>query len=360
MIKAAEEAIPRSAENIALAIGALCVVLPPSAHAVKSDASKFLLNWLVQHEHEHRKWSAAISLGLISSCLHVTDHKQKFENITGLVEVMCSSNSTLVRGACGLALGFSCQDLLTRVDAGDNSDMDKETGKMTEADLLGMIVKALSLMIGQLTQLPSDVMESLSAYFPPNTFGIDMNITAELSHENSDDSLEDIWGVAGLVLGLASSVGALYRAGAHDAVLKIKDLIISWIPHMTTPVQGSRSFSGVSEIVLSVGSCLALPIVVEFCQRLELMDDNEVRHLVNGYRELISELLSVKKSGTFYHSLLMASCIGAGSLLACILNVGLPSRNWTIRNWKLETYLAANMELIKRATVFKVLSVMIK
>ncbi|KAI5341220.1 hypothetical protein L3X38_020494 [Prunus dulcis] len=301
MIKAAEEAIPRSAENIALAIGALCVVLPPSAHAVKSDASKFLLNWLVQHEHEHRKWSAAISLGLISSCLHVTDHKQKFENITGLVEVMCSSNSTLVRGACGLALGFSCQDLLTRVDAGDNSDMDKETGKMTEADLLGMIVKALSLMIGQLTQLPSDVMESLSAYFPPNTFGIDMNITAELSHENSDDSLEDIWGVAGLVLGLASSVGALYRAGAHDAVLKIKDLIISWIPHMTTSVQGSRSFSGVSEIVLSVGSCLALPIVVEFCQRLELMDDNK-------------------------------DCL---------------------RNWKLETYLAANMELIKRATVFK-------
>ncbi|KAI5341216.1 hypothetical protein L3X38_020490 [Prunus dulcis] len=325
MIKAAEEAIPRSAENIALAIGALCVVLPPSAHAVKSDASKFLLNWLVQHEHEHRKWSAAISLGLISSCLHVTDHKQKFENITGLVEVMCSSNSTLVRGACGLALGFSCQDLLTRVDAGDNSDMDKETGKMTEADLLGMIVKALSLMIGQLTQLPSDVMESLSAYFPPNTFGIDMNITAELSHENSDDSLEDIWGVAGLVLGLASSVGALYRAGAHDAVLKIKDLIISWIPHMTTPVQGSRSFSGVSEIVLSVGSCLALPIVVEFCQRLELMDDNEVRHLVNGYRELISELLSVKKSGTCYHSLLMASCIGAGSLIACVLNGGLHS-----------------------------------
>lgn len=342
--------------------------MPPSAHAVKSDASKFLLNWLVQHEHEHRKWSAAISLGLISSCLHVTDHKQKFENITGLVEVckflldilnsffflsylffeklvlispfflahvfftnsacfqvMCSSNSTLVRGACGLALGFSCQDLLTRVDAGDNSDMYKETGKMTEADLLGMIVKALSLMMGQLTQLPSDVMESLSAYFPPNTFGIDMNITAELSHENSDDSLEDIWGVAGLVLGLASSVGALYRAGAHDAVLKMKDLIISWIPHMTTPVQGSRSFSGVSEIVLSVGSCLALPIVVEFCQRLELMDDNEVRHLVNGYRELISELLSVKKSGTFYHSLLMASCIGAGSLIACVLNGGLHS-----------------------------------
>ncbi|KAF3945724.1 hypothetical protein CMV_027929, partial [Castanea mollissima] len=87
MIRIAEEAIPRSSENVALAIGALCLVLPPSAHTVKSTASKFLLNWLLQHEHEHRQWSAAISLGLISSCLHVTDHKQKYENITGLVEV---------------------------------------------------------------------------------------------------------------------------------------------------------------------------------------------------------------------------------------------------------------------------------
>ncbi|KAB2610199.1 protein RST1-like [Pyrus ussuriensis x Pyrus communis] len=312
MIKAAEEVIPRSAENIALAVGALCAVLPPSAHTVKSTASKFLLKWLVQPEHEHRRWSAAISLGLISSCLHVTDHKQKFENITGLVEVMCRSSSTLVRGACGVALGFSCQDLLTR-----------ETGKMSETDLLGMIVKALSLVIGQLTQFPSDVLESLSAYFPPSTFGIDVNTTSELSHENSDDFLEDIWGVAGLVLGLASTVGAVYRAGAHGAVLKIKGLIVSWIPHMTTLVQGSASCSRGSEIVLSVGSCLALPIIVEFCQRVELMDDNEVHHLANGYKELISELVSVKKSGTFYQSLLMSSCVGAGNLLACTLNGGL-------------------------------------
>ena len=62
-------------------------VLPPSVHMVKSAASKFLLEWLFQHEHEHRQWSAAISLGLISSCLHVTDHKERYHNITGLLEV---------------------------------------------------------------------------------------------------------------------------------------------------------------------------------------------------------------------------------------------------------------------------------
>ncbi|KAF2308483.1 hypothetical protein GH714_009909 [Hevea brasiliensis] len=127
MMRLAEESIPRSAENIALAVGALCVVLPPSAHTIKSTASKFLLNWLFQYEHEHRQWSSAISLGLISSCLHVTDHKQKFQNVTGLIEVLCGSKSTLVKGACGVGLGFSCQDLLARVETADSNDLDEKT-----------------------------------------------------------------------------------------------------------------------------------------------------------------------------------------------------------------------------------------
>lgn len=62
-------------------------MLPSSAHAVQSMASKFLLNWLSQYEHDYRQWSAAISLGLITSCLHVTEHEQKLKNITALLEV---------------------------------------------------------------------------------------------------------------------------------------------------------------------------------------------------------------------------------------------------------------------------------
>ncbi|KAG7985679.1 hypothetical protein I3843_03G038900 [Carya illinoinensis] len=322
MIRIAEEAIPRSSENVALAIGALCSVLPPSAHTVKSTASEFLFNWLFQHEHEHRQWSAAISLGLISSCLHVTDHEQKFQIITALVEVLGSSKSILVKGACGVGLGFSCQDLLTRVEATDNSKLDKDTRKMKEEDLVRKIVKVLSLMICKLTQSSSDIVESLSAYIMPDASDLDAVKTADLLCENCDDLEEDIWGVSGLVLGLASSVGAIYRAGAHDAVLKIKDLIISWIPHVNSLVQNFGSCREDSEIVLSVGSCLALPIVVTFCQRVELMNDSELDHLVNGYRELISELVSVKASSISRQSLLMASCIGAGGLLACILNEG--------------------------------------
>ncbi|KAI8028996.1 Protein RST1 [Camellia lanceoleosa] len=320
----AEESIPRSAENIALALGALCEVLPPSAHAVKSTASKFLLDWLFQYEHEHRQWSAAISLGLISSCLHVTDHKQKFQNIEALIQVSSCSRSTLVKGACGVGLGFSCQDLLAWVEASDDSDLEKETCKMQEVDLLGKIIRALSQMISQFTPSSSDLLESLSVYFPLGTDDTDSYVTYESLDKDYNDLEEDIWGIAGLVLGLGSSIGAIYRSGAHDVVQKIKAFILSWIPHLNHSVQNSFSSEGL-DVVLSVGSCLALPSIVAFCQRVELMYDNELDQLVSGFRELISELVSVRKSGIVHQSLLMASCVGAGSLLACILNEGVHS-----------------------------------
>ncbi|RZC11724.1 Protein RST1 [Glycine soja] len=82
-------------------------VLPPSVHMVKSAASKFLLEWLFQHEHEHRQWSAAVSLGLISSCLHVTDHKERYHNITGLLEISELFLSTKFRALLSLSLHSS-------------------------------------------------------------------------------------------------------------------------------------------------------------------------------------------------------------------------------------------------------------
>ncbi|CAK7328106.1 unnamed protein product [Dovyalis caffra] len=322
VMRLAEESIPSSAENIALAVGALCVVLPPSTHTVKSTASKFLLNWLFQNEHDHRQWSAAISLGLVSGCLHVTDNKQKFENITGLIKVLHGSKSILVKGACGLSLGFACQDLLTRVEAADNVGFEKEKYKAQEVDLLGKILRTLLLMTSQLSITSYDILESLSPYFSMGANNMETNLTSDSSLEKCDDLEEDPWGVAGLVLGLGSSFNAIYRAGAHDAMLKIKDLIISWIPHVNARVTNSSFSSERMVKALSVGSCLALPSIVAFCRRVEMINDNELDYLLKGYHELISELLSVKKSGTFHQSLMLASCVGAGSLLACISNEG--------------------------------------
>ncbi|XP_012483835.1 protein RST1 [Gossypium raimondii] len=323
MMRIAEESIPRSAENLALAIGALCAVLPPSAHTIKSTASKFLLGWLFQYEHEHRQWSAAISLGLISSSLHVTDHEQKFQSITGLLEVLCCSRSSIVKGACGIGLGFSCQDLLSRVETPDDSNANGESHKMLEERLLGRIVRTFSMILHPVAASSANNLETLCAHFPASTDDIDTSITSDLLDDDCDYLEDDIWGIAGLVIGLGSSIGAIYRAGVYDAVLTVKDLIISWIPPMSSSVQSYGSSSERSEMLLSVGSCLALPLVVAFCQRVEMMDGNELDHLVNGYMELISDLLSVHKTGAFHKSLLMASTAGAGSLLSCILSEGL-------------------------------------
>ncbi|KAK8469921.1 hypothetical protein PHAVU_004G009818 [Phaseolus vulgaris] len=324
MMAMADEAIPRAAENIALAIGALCVVLPPSVHTVKSAASKFLLEWLLQHEHEHRQWSAAISLGLISSCLHVTDHKQRYHNITGLLEVLFDGRSSLVKGACGVGLGFSCQDLLTRVETSVTSTVMKETEKIPESELLGRIITALATMIQQKTRCSSDVLHSLCSCFPLGSYDISSKAYEQIS-DNTEDLEEDIWGVAGLVLGLANSISAIYRAGELETVIKIKNLVISWLPYVHSLVEIKTFVGKESEIVLALGSCIALPTIVAFCQRMELMDDAELEHIVIAYKELISELISVKKSGILHHSMLMASCAGAGTVLSCILNEGVYS-----------------------------------
>ncbi|XP_073296090.1 protein RST1 [Primulina huaijiensis] len=322
----AESANPQSAENMALALGAFCLVLPPSAHTIKSVASKFLLNWLSQYEHEHRQWSAAISLGLISCCLHVTDHKQKFENINALIEVASVSKSTLVKGACGTGLGFSCQDLLTRVNSESNTQHENNTFNKQETDLLRKILRSLVQMICQFTGSSAHILEKLASYFPLGTDDSTRPDTVEFLREDSDSlDLEDIWGIAGPIIGLGNSFGALYRAGAHDAICYLKDLIFSWIiPSANFPF----SKSDVSETgwqMLSVGACLAIPSIVLFCQRVELIDRIELVHIVNGFMELISELLSVELSDTFHQYLLMASCVGAGSLLSIILNAGVHS-----------------------------------
>ncbi|KAL4581590.1 hypothetical protein LXL04_006113 [Taraxacum kok-saghyz] len=310
MRQMAEKSIPRSAENIGLAVGALCLILPPSAHATKASASKFLLTWLFQHEHEYRQWSAAISLGVISSCLHVTDHIQKFQNINALLEVACTSKSTLVTGSCGAALGYSCQDLLTHFQLDPNSHLDKA---LQETDLLGKIIKTLCRLINQYTQSSTTSLQSLSEYFPSNTT-TDPNITPTFSPKNLE---EDISGVSGLVIGLGTSIPTIYRSGGITAVKKIKELIISWIPLNTT--------SENSELVLSMGACLVLPFVVSFTQKVELIDGNEVEYLATGYRELINELVFTKKSGGFRQSLLMSACVGAGNFLGCVLNEGVYS-----------------------------------
>ncbi|KAL1537101.1 protein RST1 isoform X1 [Salvia divinorum] len=321
LTRLAEAAIPQSAENIALALGAFCLVLPASAHAVQSMVSKFLLNWLCRYEHEHRQWSAAISLGLISSCLHLTDHEQKFRNISALLEVASSSKSTLVKGACGIGLGFSCQGLLTRVDSGANPQFEKETYKKQEMELLRKIVKTLVQMTDQFSGSSAGILEKLAAYFP---LGTDDSPLSEVEDDDIDHLEEDAWGAAGPVIGLGNSLGAIYRAGSCDAVLYLKSLIISWIPS-ANDLFPKNPRGETCLPVLALGACLSVPTVVSFCHKVELIDDIELDHLVSSFMEVIPGLLSVKQPDNFLQNLLMASCVGAGSFLSLVSSLRLPS-----------------------------------
>ncbi|XP_051141067.1 protein RST1 isoform X2 [Andrographis paniculata] len=312
LTKLAETEIPRSAENIALAVGAFCQVLPASAHALKSAASTFLLNWLSQYEHEYRQWSAAVSLGLISSSLHATDHQQKFKNINTLLQVAKNSKSTLVKAACGIGLGFSSQDLLTRVDSEVNTKYEKESFKVKEIELLGKIIGTLVQMISRGTGSASGILKVLAKSFPL-VIDDSSSLEADFLSENIDKLEEDPWGIAGPIIGIGNCLGAIYRAGGHDAVIYIKNLIISWLP------SADALFSE------SIGACLALPTIVSFCYRVELLDDDELSRLVSGFLELHSGLLSTEQSDTFHLGLLVASCAGAGSLISIVLNAGLHS-----------------------------------
>ncbi|KAH9602275.1 hypothetical protein KSS87_015436 [Heliosperma pusillum] len=296
------------------------VILPASAHDVKLTASKFLLGWLSQHEHEHRQWSAAIAIGAISSCLHATDRQQKLQCVSGLLEVSCQSRSSFVKGACSVGLGFACQDLLTRTVSDENAP-NKDNYTLQEKSLLGKIVRILSSAISQVSPVSPDPLESLHDYKASDMDYDYVDSSFRLALDNCDDVDGDIWGVAGLVLGLGLCTSALFRVGSYDTIRSIKLLCTSLVANVSSLVSDFNI--GGPSILLSIGACLVLPTISSFCRRVDMMHDDELNDTLSSYENLISKLLSVKTSNTLYQNLLMASCAGGGALLASILGEGL-------------------------------------
>ncbi|CAO2193844.1 unnamed protein product [Urochloa humidicola] len=317
------ESTPQVAVNIALVIGALCSIVPPTTHLVISSASDFLLKWLFQYEHEHQQWSAALSLGLIFNCFHPTDKKSRFQVINGLLEVISKTDRCLVKGACGLALGYACQSLLTRA----HNATDSEVEASTELNERASIEDILHALVSSLIQLCPSSCYSLKKL---SIHGVD---SMEGMEENNDSFNDDPWAIAGLVLGLGNSVVALYRLGAYDAVTEVKDILISWIPNVSS---SCALFDETNSASLCIGSCLALPSVVAFCQRVELLNE-DLDALFNRYTFLASELLNLNKSGIIFQNLLMAICIGAGSLLSFILDDGVHAMEFSVVKRLLDT-----------------------
>ncbi|XP_020572456.1 protein RST1 isoform X2 [Phalaenopsis equestris] len=313
--KVAVDAVPQASVNIALAIGSLCLVVPSSCYAVISSASDFLLKWLVDCKHEHRQWSSAISLGVISNCFHATDKMQRMNVITVLMKEAFNSKSQLVMGACGLALGFACQGLLSSVEVDSN--------RLIEENLLRDVIKNLIMVLSELCPHASDSLQNLIEYFLLD--GHDSVEASSLLPQWKLDSFEEEpWGVAGIVLGLGICVVAMHRLGLNDAILIMKDILLSWIPSLESSKKSSLIFNELTDISLAVGACLAIPIVVAFCQNVDLMI-GKINTILIRYVSLVSELLNSKESGIHYQNLRMASCVGVGSFVSCILNYGVHS-----------------------------------
>ncbi|PKA49872.1 hypothetical protein AXF42_Ash004414 [Apostasia shenzhenica] len=311
--KVALHSAPQVSTNIALAIGALCLVVPSSSYSIISSGSDFLLNWLLETEHEHHQWSAAISLGLICNCFHVTDRKKKYLVIDGLLKIASNSESHLVIGACGIGLGFACQGLISSSDVNDPN-------RLTEIALLHNVIRTISTVLSELCPSASGPLKDLTECFLPDDYDACREDSSILFQRHLDTLEEDAWGVAGLVLGLGYSVKAIHRFGASDAVLKIKNTLLSWVPPNDLSIKGP-CFVEITKLSLATGACLAIPIVVELCQKNELFV-GEIDSILSRYYLLISNILSLKNSGALYQNLLMASCIGAGSFVSCILNLG--------------------------------------
>ncbi|MED6173343.1 hypothetical protein PIB30_058423 [Stylosanthes scabra] len=83
--------------------------------------------------------------------------------------VLFASRSSLVKGACGVGLGLSCQDLLTRVEAADSSTVENEANMVPESELLGKIVTALATVIRDGAQSSFAILDSLCSCFPPGS-----------------------------------------------------------------------------------------------------------------------------------------------------------------------------------------------
>jgi hypothetical protein len=227
------------------------------------------------------------------------------------IQVISKTDSCLVKGACGLGLGYACQGLLTRAESTADSELEA-TSELKERASVKEILHTMTASIVKLCPSSCYSLKKLSVC------GI---FSMEGMEENYGSLDDDPWAIAGLVLGLGNSVIALYRLGAYEDVIELKNILISWIPDVDS---SSELFGEINSVSLCMGSCLALPSVIAFCQRVELLND-DLDALFNRYTSLATELLNLKKSGSVFQNLLMAVCIGAGSLLSCILNDGVHS-----------------------------------
>eukprot|EP01018_Ginkgo_biloba_P031139 Gb_23419 [translate_table: standard] len=191
------------------------------------------------------------------------------QSASAYVEVAGSSDKTLLTGACGVALGSACQDLLNCDSTSDASDQEMKTNKQKEVVLLAQIVRS-----------PMQLLKREGVGRRPTTLRpTSMRRLSDVGYALADhDGQLESFTNGRLVIGLENSIVSIQRVGNPTMVAEITKTLISWIPCVDS-LQGWNSQTrlyasdGVSTVSLAMVSCLALSTTLSICHKMELMDE---------------------------------------------------------------------------------------
>ncbi|BFI25408.1 hypothetical protein MPTK2_1g20850 [Marchantia polymorpha subsp. ruderalis] len=346
-----EEGIPRVAESATLALAALCKVLPALSHGIAQEISVFLESRLLQDGHEHMQWSATLALGIVATCLHATDWKRKSEVIQILLKYAGASDRGIVRGACGLALGFICQGLLRGENGSKSLAGLAGVSRQREMEALVQIVLSLVQLTSETCPLAEPSLSNFLGLLRSEVIAKERLTKTFTPEEGPKLEEDDFWAVVGLVWGLGSSVTGLEQLCCPLLVSSLTEVIISWISICATEkseemgsIQGLEQ-RNVSKSFLAAGACLALPTCLNVSSRLEILTE-KVDSILQKIQSLIQVATKPENSAileSWPSPLFAALYIGAGNAFATCLQDG----SHSLRLESLESLVSCLQEGVK-------------
>ncbi|KAG6543981.1 hypothetical protein Mapa_014605 [Marchantia paleacea] len=305
-------------------------VLPVLSHGIAQEISVFLESRLLQDGHEHMQWSATLALGIVATCLHATDWKRKSEVIQILLKYAGASDRGIVRGACGLALGFICQDLLRGESSSKSLAGLAGVSRQREMEALVQIVLSLVQLTSETCTLAGPSLSKFLGLLRSEVIAKERLTKTFIPEEGPKLEEDDFWAVVGLVWGLGSSVTGLEQLCCPVLVSSLTELIVSWISISATEkseemgsIQGLEQ-RNVSESFLAAGACLALPTCLNVSSRLEILTEN-VDSILQKVQSLIQLATKPENSASLESwpsTLFAALYIGAGNAFAACLQDG--------------------------------------
>ena len=227
-------------------------------------------------------------------------------------QCLSSSDRDLVRGACGIGLGFVDQNIMSQ-DLHESGALDSDG-----------TVKDKEFMIHY--QIVKNILNLFSVWFP-NLFlkweklvlpvGLECSgygegvYFPEIKSFSSEDN-ECIWTASGLCIALACTVISWERIGDLNSVSHIVEVMVDGIHAIV------REDDQECSRLFAVGAFLSLPTFVEPCLRLEISTD-KVEGVFGDVKHFMKVCL---QNNNIPDELKMAACIGSGNFIATLLQDG--------------------------------------